>query len=317
MVERYVGGVSRRAFVRGAGVTAGALAAAGWQQWARAEPSGLPAGIQLYAVREPLAKDAPGTLKALRRIGFQEVESAGTAGHAPNEFRAMVQDAGLKMPSAHVEMHMENDLGPVLAEANALGVQFAVSSFLRKLNDPGRMSLGNSTARQATLPAMGVDGFLRMAARMNEIGKAAKAAGLTYAYHNHNFEFEKLPDGSLGYDLLLEKTDAALVKFEVDCGWMVIAGANPINYFRRYPGRFRMIHVKDFQPSAPTTDLVGPGRPKGVELGRGFIDYRPIFAAAQKVGVEHAFAEQEAPYSRPQLESAQVSFDYLKAMGAG
>ena len=307
--------MKRRRFLQASGAAAAVLFLEA--RSAVAGPVRLPAGIQLYAVREPLAKDTPGTLKALKSIGFEEVESAGTSGHTAKEFRAMLDDAGLKLPSAHLDFHMDNDVGPVLAEANALGVQFAVSSFLRKLNDPGRMSLGNTTVQQSTLAPMGADGFAQMAARMNEIGRAAKAAGLEYAYHNHNFEFEKLPDGSLGYDLLLRKTDPALVKFELDCGWMVVAGASPVEYFRRYPGRIRMIHVKDFQPTPATTDMVGPGRPKGVELGRGFIDYRPIFAEARKAGVEHAFAEQEAPYIRSQLESAQVSFDYLKAMGAG
>ncbi len=97
---------------------------------------------------------------------------------------------------------------------------------------------------------------------------------------------------------------------------MVAAGASPVRYFARYPGRFRMLHVKHLLPMArPTTDMVGPDRPKGVELGRGFIDYKPIFAAAPAAGIVHVFAEQEAPYTRPQLESAQVSYEFLRALG--
>ncbi len=141
---------------------------------------------------------------------------------------------------------------------------------------------------------------------------------MQYAYHNHNVGFEKLPDGSLGYDLLLRRTDAELVKFEVHCGWMVAAGASPVRYFAQFSGRFRMLHVKHFLPMArPTTDMVGPDRPKGVELGREFIHYKPIFAAARTAGIEHVFAEQEAPYTRPQLESAEVSYAFLRAMEAG
>ena len=86
-----------------------------------------------------------------------------------------------------------------------------------------------------------------MAAHMNDLGTQAKAAGLQYAYHNHNFEFERLPDGRFGYDLLLAETDSALVKFEIDCGWFTIGGADPIQYFTRHPGRFRMLHVKDLR----------------------------------------------------------------------
>ena len=305
-------GSSRRQFLRGSSAVAATLLAG--MDRAFAGPVGLPAGIQLYAVREPLAADAPGTLKQLKRIGYGEVESAGTGRYTPVEFRQLVVDAGLALPSAHIEFRMDNDLGPLLAEANGLGVQYAVSSFLRKLNDPGRMSLSNSKVQQAAMPPMGQDGFERMAARMNEIGRAAKAAGLQYAYHNHNFEFEKLPDGTLGYDLLLRRTETELVKFEVDCGWMVAAGASPVRYFAQYPGRFRMLHIKDFLPIArPTTDMIGPDRPSGVELGRGFIDYKPIFAAARGAGIVHVFAEQEAPYTRPQMASAEVSFAFLNS----
>ena len=221
--------------------------------------------------------------------------------------------AGLRMPSAHLAFKMDNDLGPVFAAAQAMKVEWAVSSFLRQLTDPGRASLGNGTLKQGALTEMGLAGFQRMAGRMNEIGRAAKAAGLRYGYHNHNFEFERIAEGGTGYDVLLRETDHELVKFEVDCGWMVVAGASPVDYFGRYPGRFRMIHVKDFRPvKAPTTDMVGPGRPEGTELGRGFIDYGPIYAAARGAGIEHAFAEQEAPYLRPQLESAKISYDFLE-----
>ena len=304
---------NRRAFVQGL-AGAGLLAAVRAGRGAGvAERKALQAGLQLYAVREPLAADAPGTLQALREIGFRNVEAAGTGKYAPAEFRKLVADAGLAMPSAHVGFTMDNDLGAPIAEAKALGVRYATSSFLRKLTDPGRVSLGNGKVEQPALPPMGLDGFKRMAARMNEIGRAVHAAGLEYAYHNHNFEFEKMPDGLAGYDVLLRETDKAMVKFEVDCGWMVAAGSDPVAYFNKYPGRFRMLHIKDFKPlRQPTIDLVGPDRPEGTELGSGFIDNTAIFAAAPSAGIEYVFAEQEAPYTRPQLDSARVSYAYLK-----
>lgn len=314
--EIRVSMMNRRKFVGSAAVTAAMLK--NWGTTAFAQSNGLPPGIQLYAVREPLASDAPGTLKALHDIGFREVESAGAGKYTAKDFRKLIADSGLKLPSAHVAFQMDNDLKPALEEANELGVEYATSSFLRKLTDPGRTSLRNNTTQQPAMPPMGLDGFKKVAARMNEIGRQAHAAGLKYAYHNHNFEFEKLPDGSVGYDVLLKETDPALVAFEVDCGWMTAAGSNPVDYFKRYPGRFRMIHVKDFKPlSKPSIDMVGPDRPAGVELGHGFIDYKPIFAASKAAGIEHAFAEQEAPYVRPQLDSAKVSYAYLRSVAAG
>lgn len=262
-------------------------------------PLGLPPGIQLYAVREPLANDAPGTLKAVHDLGFREVESAGFGKYSAVDFGKLIIDSGLKCPSAHLPFKMDGDLGAVFEDANAVGARYAVSSVM-----PG------------IFPADGVtpdpNRFKKTAARMNEIGRAAKAAGLQYAYHNHNPEFDRLPDGSYGYDTLLKETDGELVKFEIDCGWMSVAGARPADFFAKYPGRFRMLHVKDFKPrTSPTTDLRGSERPIGVELGHGFIDYKPIFAAARSAGIEHAFAEQEAPYVRSQLESAKVSYDFL------
>jgi sugar phosphate isomerase/epimerase len=149
---------------------------------------------------------------------------------------------------------------------------------------------------------------------MNDIGVKAKAAGLQYAYHNHSHEFEMLPDGTPGYDYLIANTDPELVKFEIDCGWMCAAGQDPAAYMKRYPGRFRMLHIKDFKPlkSTYTTANSGP-RPTGTELGTGFIDYKRIFAAAKKAGIVHIFAEQESPFAVSQIESAKVDYAFLKS----
>jgi sugar phosphate isomerase/epimerase len=268
---------------------------------ALAFPMGLPPGIQLYAVREPLAADAPGTLKAIHELGFREVESSGFGKYSASEFGKLIADAGLRCPSAHLAFKADGDLGPVFADAHAVGARYATSSTM-----PGLFFAPDAVPDP--------DRFKKTAARMNEIGRAAKAAGLQYAYHNHHVEFQRAPDGSCGYDTLLRETDHELVKFEIDCGWMVIAGAKPLDYFARYPGRFRMLHVKDFKPQAsPSVDLSGE-RPTGVELGRGFIDYAPIFAEGRVAGIEHAFAEQEAPYLRSQLDSAKVSYEFLKSL---
>jgi sugar phosphate isomerase/epimerase len=303
--------LTRRRFVSlTSTVAATALVAPGLVRKAFAEPLGLPAGIQLYAVRDPLEKDAPATLKALHTIGFREVEAAGFGKYSAAEFHQLIVDAGLTCPSAHLPFAEATDLAPIFASANALGAHYAVSSVFISLFGPGGRPTKPLDQLEPMAP-LGLDAFKKMATHMNEVGKAAKAAGLQYAYHNHNFEFEKMPDGSYGYDVLLHETDHDLVKFEIDCGWMVVAGASPQEYFKRHPGRFRMLHVKDFKPIAPTIDLIGPARPTGVELGHGFIDYKAIFAAAKGVGIQHIFAEQEAPYQRGQLDSAKVSYDFL------
>jgi sugar phosphate isomerase/epimerase len=310
--------LSRRKFLA-LTASAGAAAAAGslFPRAAWAGPLGLPSGIQLYTVGKPLQEDAAGTLKQLHEIGYREVETAGSGKLSAKELRRLLDDAGLTCPSSHLQL-TGADLDSAFADAHALGAHYAVSSVLRNFS-PAFIKAATAAPGSGAPPKppamepLGLDGFKKMAAHMNEVGQKAQAAGLQYAYHNHNFEFEKMPDGAPGYDVLLKETDPALVKFEIDCGWMVVAGGDPAAYFAKYPGRFRMLHIKDFQPvSKPTTELTGAGRPQGSDLGKGFIDYKPIFAGAKSAGIEHIFAEQEAPFTVSQMESAKLDYAFLQ-----
>jgi sugar phosphate isomerase/epimerase len=312
-----MGSISRRGFLAmsGAGVAAAVLPM-GKAFKAYASPMGLPVGIQLYTVGKPMNEDPAGTLKQLYAMGYREVESAGMTKVSVKELRTMIDDAGLKCPSAHLQL-TKDDLGPVFEEAHVFGAHYAVSSVLRSFNPEfikaARAAVASGKAIPSTgLPPMGEDGFKKTAEKMNEVGKKAKAAGLQYAYHNHNFEFEKMPDGSPGYDILVKETDPELVKFEIDCGWMKVAGYDPVHYMTTYPGRVRMLHIKDFQSMSPTTDLMGPNRPKGADLGKGFVDYAPIFKAGKAAGIEHIFDEQEQPFPVSQIESAKANFAYME-----
>jgi sugar phosphate isomerase/epimerase len=298
---------TRREFLRNSGslgVAALVATTLGSSAVAWADPMGLPVGIQLYTVRGVIETDTLGTLKQLHDIGYREVETAGFGKYSAKEFGQFIKDAGLSCPSAHLPLNGP-DYGQVFADAHALGVTYATSSTL---------SAGPREPRTAPKgphgwPLLGLDGFKRLAAKMNDVGTKAKAAGLQYAYHNHDLEFQKMPDGSYGYDVLLNETDHALVKFEIDCGWMVVGGASPVAYMKKYPGRFRMIHVKDFK-AMPQAGK----RPEGSELGAGFIDYKPIFAEGRLAGIQHAFAEQEGPYTKPEMESARIDYGYLHSM---
>ena len=303
---------TRREFLKTSrNIGVAAAAAALLPRIARANAMGLPPGIQLYTVRQDLPTDTPGTLKQLGAIGFKEVETAGFGKYDAKEFRRMLDDAGLKAPSAHVDLSVD-DLGPVFAQLHTLGAHYATSSSLYTSDLMHQQPAGMPPGQRPKMGPLGQEGFTKLAAQMNEIGKKTKAAGLQYAYHNHNYEFEKMPDGTYGYDILVNQTDHDLVKFEVDCGWMCAAGANPVTYFQKYPGRFCMIHVKEFQPLAhPSISLAGAERPKGTDLGGGFIDYKPIFAAGKKAGIEHAFSEQEDPFPVSQMASAKVAYQFL------
>jgi sugar phosphate isomerase/epimerase len=298
--------LSRRRFlIRSSGLGAAALAS-GWSlPRARANPGGRPVGIQLYAVKSSLQEDPAGTLRTLKEIGFGEVETAGFGKLSAKEFRRLLDDAGLVCPSAHLQFDAAN-LGPTFEDAHALGAHYVTSGGLRASLTPPVTSIG---------AGMTVEEAKRTADLAGRIGEQARRNGLQYAYHNHNGEFVVL-DGTAGFDVLLRETDPKLVKFEIDCGWMVLGGRNPVEYFKNYPNRFPMIHVKDFLPPPKhrSDDGKEPEYP-GAELGHGIIDYRPIFAAADKAGLQHYFAEQEGPFVRmSQLDAARQAYAYLHAM---
>lgn len=287
---------SRRRFLsQTASAGAAALLAPLLPGRARSLPLAGQAGIQLYAVKDSLAADPAATLRRIRSIGFREVETAGFAGLTASAFRRLLDDSGLVAPSAHLDF---SDPAAAFEQAHALGAHYAASGSLRSLIAGPHQ--GGMTPEEAH----------RTAELANRLGEQARRAGLGYVYHNHDFEFAS-QGTAVGYDVLLAETDPSLVQFEIDCGWMVLGGRDPRDYFGHYPHRFPMIHVKDFLPAAD-----GGAEHPGAELGHGMIDYRPIFAAAEKAGLKHYFAEQEGPFTRmSQIEAARQAFDYLRPIG--
>jgi len=284
---------------------AAALASTWISRRAAANPLGKPVGIQLWTVNGPMQADAAGTLKKLRKIGYGVVESAGFGKLTAKQFRQLLDDAGLACPSAHVSFNPD-DLGAALDDANALGAKYATSGSLDAL-----VKAANPATALAK-KAMSLEEAKQTAELANRFGAAAKRAGLQYVYHNHAREFADQGGGAIGYDVLLRETNPELVKFEVDCGWMIFAGHDPISYFKKYPNRFPLIHVKDFLPASDRST----GEMLGAELGHGVVDYKPIFAAAAQAGLQHYFAEQEGPFARMgPLEAAQVDYDYLHSLG--
>jgi sugar phosphate isomerase/epimerase len=275
-----------------------AIAAASFSRMTPANPLNKPIGIQLYTVNDAMETDPAGTLKKLREIGYSEVETAGFGKLSAKQFRKLIDDAGLVCPSAHLAFDPEN-LNRAFDDAHALGATYVVSSMLP--NDvAGPNAKGPMTLEQTQ----------RTIERANRIGEGARKAGLQYAYHNHAIEFVDVGNGVLAYDLLLEKTDPSLVKFEIDCGWMVFAGKNPVDYFKKHSQRIALIHVKDFEKRG-----AGETEMRGAELGTGVVDYAPIFTAAGPAGLQHYFVEQEGPFSRmSRMDAARVDHAYLRAL---
>jgi sugar phosphate isomerase/epimerase len=303
---------SRRSFLAQAATVALASSLRS-RAWAAAAQ--FPIGLELYTVGEPLTKDPAGTLAKIAAIGYQEVEVSGFANLTPAALRKLIDDAGLKCPAAHLQFGFK-ETAKVLEEAKALDVPYAASSILLPASDaPAAGGMGGVMAKLNSLTA---DDFKRIAERANSIGQETKKAGVQFGYHNHTHEFRDLGGGKTGYAILLAETDPALVQFEADCGWMVTAGANPIEYFQKNPGRYRVIHVKDFPAGTKvTTTMGGAGAPHPTELGRGHIDYKPILAAAKHAGVEHFFVEQDPPMAgMTPMEAAEVDYAYLKSINS-
>jgi sugar phosphate isomerase/epimerase len=297
---------SRRWFLIQSSRLAAALATPWISRPAFSTPLGLPVGIQLYTVKEAMQENPAGTLKKLREIGYREVETAGFGKLSARQFRGQLDEAGLGCPSAHLQF---DNLDSAFENAHALGARYATTGSLRaSASDPNRVDT-------SWTPSMNLEDAKRTARLANHIGEAAKRAGLQFVYHNHNFEFAKQEGGVVCYDVLLRETDPDLVKFEIDCGWMIFAGRNPIDYFKKYPNRFPMIHVKDFLPDNGTASS-DKAPMLGAELGHGVVDYKPIFAAAKAEGLKHYFVEQEGPFSRMDpLQSTRVDFEYLRSIG--
>lgn len=303
---------SRRDFLIGSG---GALVAAAFtiggptELWAN--PLGKPIGLQLYTVGAELDKDYDGTLREIAAIGYKEIETGVSPKHKAADVKKSLEDAGLRCQAIHMGFGGVEEAIPYAKE---LGAKYVISSVtLPAAPKPGKFDMKGFVA---TLSALNFDDFKKIAERCNEMGEQAKKAGLQFGYHNHNFEFKPQGGGAVGYDVVLKETDEALVKFELDCGWMAAAGHDPVEYLSKYPTRYRLLHIKDFHPTAePSVGLGESERPKPAELGRGHIDYGPIFAAAKKTEVEQYYVEQEPPFTTtPAMEAIKIDYEYLHAM---
>ena len=296
-MQKVLRQISRRRFIQGTAVMMSAHSA--WGLPAHVLEERAPIGLQLYSVGVDLEKNPASTLRQIRAIGYERVETAGFAGLTASAFRDQLVRANLICLSTHLPVG-DHDLSPLFEDAHAVGARYVVSSALLPPKN------GAPT----------LDDYFSMAERLNDLGRKAKQGGLQCCYHNHNFEFRKLDGDRFGYDLLLQHTDPELVAFELDCGWMVAAGHSPIDYFHRFPGRYRMLHIKDFVATEkPSTSLAKDKRPQGVELGRGHINYKPILLAAAAAGIQDHYVEQEPPFvDMPALDAVKVDYEDLRAL---
>jgi sugar phosphate isomerase/epimerase len=243
-------------------------------------------GLQLYTLRDLISKDLKGTLVKVAETGYTWLEAAGYSegkfyGLAPSEFRKMVNDLGMKVVSSHVAFSPENSQEVIDAHLE-LGASYVVYPWMSMPELPTR------------------EDYSKAANLFNKLGEDCRSSGLKFGYHNHSFEFVKIDD-TTGFDLLLGLTEPKSVCFEADLYWMVYAGVDPVEYFRKYPGRFELWHVKDMDDS-PERGFA--------PVGTGIIDFGKIFSHRKISGMSYFFAEQDTCKDDP-LESIAVSHKNL------
>jgi sugar phosphate isomerase/epimerase len=298
---------TRRDFLKIASAATVAAVAFGDAISLDAYPLGLPLGLQLYSLRELLPKDFDGTLKAIAAAGYTEVEAAGYYAMSAADFKQSMTAAGLNCVSGHYPLDLlGQNLENVINFAKEVGLQYVVCSS-PSLKDPSKVKvpLKDPGYHDAWMQAFTLDDWKWNAEQFNQIGTRVKGYGMKFGYHNHVAEFRKIGK-TVGYDVLLQQTDPELVTFEMDCGWVAVAGYSPVEYLTKYPKRISMLHVKDFDLKK------GTEHPQSTELGRGSIDYGPIFAVAKKSGnLKHFFVEQE-DFDMPPLEAIKVDAEYMR-----
>jgi sugar phosphate isomerase/epimerase len=262
-------------------------------------------GVQLYTVRDAIAKDFDGSLAKVAAVGYKNVELAGFAfdggvvtyfGKSPKEMRAALDSHGLLAPSTHVNytsLAAEN-FPKVLEASKTLGHKYIVNPWVEE-------EIRNSP-----------DGWKRVTETFNRVGADCKKAGVQFAYHNHWFEF--LPvNGKMPYDILLEGCDKNLVKMEMDLCWITAAGADPVTYFNKYPGRFPLVHVKDLKkiPKITTGGAQNFGDTVDLtEVGSGIIDWKRLFAKGGEAGVKYYIVEHDHPTAP--FDSIKTSFEFME-----
>ncbi|WP_373516533.1 sugar phosphate isomerase/epimerase family protein [Pricia sp.] len=241
-------------------------------------------GVQLYSFRDAMAKDAKGTLRKIADIGFKEIESARSDkglyyGLSPKEMKSTCKELGMKLTSGHVAL--DDDFPNTMEQAVASGQEYVICS---------------------SLPSKGqtVDNYKKVAQQFNKAGEDCKKLGLKFGYHNHEYEFES-DNGTVLYDVLMDNTDDDLVHMELDLGWVVVAGKDPLDYFSKYPGRFPLWHLKDMNMD----------KKESTEFGKGGLDIASMMAHKKESGVKHIYIEQEEYASTP-FESMKENMAFLK-----
>lgn len=246
-------------------------------------------GLQLYTLRDVLPKDPKGVLKQIADMGYTQIEGYEGPkglwwGMSNKEFKAYLDELNLKMVSSHCEF--KKDLDKKAAEAKEVGLEWLIAPWIG--------------------PQKKLDEFKKVAEDFNKSGDICAKNGLRFAYHNHDYSFIEL-EGKMPQDVMMEGTNADTVDFEMDIYWVAVPEQDPEAWLKKYSNRWKLVHVKDRDKTAPKTV-----QHASVDLGTGRLDYKKILKTAKDIGVKYFIVEQEEyPNSTP-IKSAQVDADYMK-----
>jgi sugar phosphate isomerase/epimerase len=235
-------------------------------------------------------------MRMVRRMGLTHVETAGLYGMSADRFAAALRGAGLRATSMHVGYDdLKKNPAAVIADAKALGVKWVGIAWYPHDDKAG---FTEADARHAI-------------ADFNQFGRTLKDAGLSFFYHDHGYEPVPHGDGTL-LDLMIRETDPALVHFEMDVLWTWLPNADPVALIRKYPGRFRLMHIKDMKPGVARGSLAG-GLPDSLQaaIGAGQVPWAQVLAAAEKDGFEEYYLEDETP---DPVKNVPASITYLEGL---
>jgi sugar phosphate isomerase/epimerase len=233
-------------------------------------------------------------------LGYKYLELASYAnekfyGYEPAEFKKIVSDLGMVILSSHTQVEalgITLDNAKKMAEDHAkIGVKYCIQPWVVE------------EARKT------LDSYKKMTADWNKVGGIMKQNGIQFGYHNHNFEFDTVEGKIPYYDVYMVELDKELVTMELDIFWATKAGQNPVEMFKKYPGRFQLFHMKDM--FTKETPFYKPSTNDFAPVGAGLIDFKEILAAKKIAGMKYLFVEQDSTKDGKPFDAIKTSITNL------
>ncbi len=242
----------------------------------------LPIALQLYSIKDETEKNFELSLRRVAKIGYAGVEFAGYGGLSSTRLKELLDELGLKACGSHVSLdELTNNIDDVIKYNLEIGNPYIICPYATYNNK---------------------EDYEKMAEKLNAIAIKCNAKGIMFGYHNHGHEFQKF-DGEYGLDIIYKRTNAKLVKAEIDTYWVQYAGLDPVEYIKKHAGRCDLIHIKDME--------IIDGEKRSTEVGNGIMDIKSIIDEAEKQGAKWLIVEQEF-FNKPTLESVEIGYKNLK-----